>query len=65
MPAGASAGPPASLTGIVAHPTDPSVIILRYENVLGGLFYSQDGAHTFRACLATIFTRVGLRAGSR
>jgi hypothetical protein len=61
VPSGAIAGPPEVLTGVVVHPTDPDVIVLRYENVLGGLFYSGDGARTFRIRPSLTFTRSGLR----
>jgi hypothetical protein len=62
VPSAAIAGPPELLTGVVVHPTDPDVIVLRYENVLGGLFYSGDGATTFRIRPSLTFTRSGLRA---
>ncbi|HEX5656229.1 MAG TPA: hypothetical protein VFX59_03500 [Polyangiales bacterium] len=62
LPATALAGPPEVLTGVVIHPTDSEVIILRYENVLGGLFYSGDGARSFRIRPGLTFTRSGLRA---
>ncbi len=60
-PANALAGPPEVLREVVVHPTDPSVMILRYENVLGGVFYSADGGRTFRIRPSTTFTPSGLR----
>lgn len=55
------AGPPEWLSDVAIHPSDPSVIALRYENALGGMMFSTDGGKTFRVRPALTFTKYGLR----
>jgi hypothetical protein len=57
----AKAGPVESLVSIAQHPTDPQVMVLQYEDGLGGLIFSRDGGATFQMHPSTAFTEYGTR----
>ncbi|MDB4973227.1 MAG: hypothetical protein JWN48_1568 [Myxococcaceae bacterium] len=59
--ASAQAGPPESLAAIVLQPGVPGAFVLRYENVLGGLLFSDDEGKTVRLLPGTSITRDGVR----
>jgi hypothetical protein len=57
----AKAGPVESLVSIAQHPTDPQVLMLQYEDGLGGLLFSRDGGASFQMHPSTAFTEYGTR----
>jgi hypothetical protein len=57
----AHAGPVETLVSIAQHPTDPKVMVVQYEDGLGGLLFSRDGGETFQIHPSTAFTEYGTR----
>lgn len=50
-----ASGPVERLLQVMAHPSDPNVLVVRYGGASEGLLFSKDGGQTFRAmCTAVI-----------
>jgi hypothetical protein len=57
----AQAGPVESLVSVTQHPSNAQVLVLQYEDGLGGLIFSRDGGATFQLHPSTAFTDYGSR----
>jgi hypothetical protein len=58
----AKAGPVESLVSIAQHPTDEQVLVLQYQDGLGGLLFSRNGGSTFQIHPSMAFTPYGTRS---
>lgn len=57
----ARADPVEFLRALILHPTDPRVMVLRYESGFGGLLISRDGGHSFAMVPAQATSKYGFR----
>jgi hypothetical protein len=53
--------PPEYFRNLALHPSDPNVMVLRYESAFGGLFFSRDAGHSFQMLPGQTFTKYDLR----
>jgi hypothetical protein len=64
VPLRASAGPLETLRQIAFHPSDPQVMVLRYEEGGAGMLFTRDGGKNWElACDALLFDAVAVRSG--
>jgi hypothetical protein len=56
----ARALPPEYLSNAAFHPTDPNMLVVRWESAQGGLLITRDGGKSFRALPASAFYKYGL-----
>lgn len=54
-PAVAAAGPVEEFVQLVLHPSNPDIMIARYENGGNGLFYTDDGGQNWKLGCASMF----------